>query len=121
VIFAMNLRNVHLRRRQFQAHVHHCVGYDFRDSQVPEPLVIGRDHVPGCVLGARPFDGVLEGLDVVRPQFALRVVRFADFPVPLRIIEPLFEALELFLWANVEIELENPGAALLERLLEAID
>ncbi len=83
--------------------------------------MVGRNHIPRGVLRARPFHSVLERLDVVRPQLALRVVGLADFPVPRRVIEPLLEALELLLGADVEIELENARAVLDEHFLEVVD
>src|SRR5208283_1885991 len=121
MILATNRGNVHLRRRQLQIHVFQGVGDDCGDSEIAEPLVVGRDYKPRGMLGARPFHGFLERRDIVRPQLALRIVGLADFPMARRIVKPPLEALELLGGADMKIELENTRTARGEYPLEVID
>jgi hypothetical protein len=100
------------RRRQLESHVFHGLGDDLRNGQVAEPLVVGGNDVPGRVLAAGLAQRLFVGFDVVGPELALGVVAFADFPVARRVVEPLLEALELLLGADVQEELEDARAVL---------
>jgi hypothetical protein len=70
VILPSNLVEVHGGLRELQAHHIERVGDDGRDREVPEPLVVGRDDVPGRAMGARPVEDLLGR----RPELALLVV-----------------------------------------------
>src|SRR5262249_37067524 len=97
--------DIHLRRRELQPHLLQRVRDDLRDGEIAKPLVVGRDDVPGRVLRARLLHGVLERLDVGGPELALGVVGLADLPVAPGVLEPLVEAGELLLRADMEVEL----------------
>ena len=108
-------------RRQLELHVLHRLGDDLRSRQVAEPLVIRRDDVPRRMRGAGFRQGLFIRFDVFRPQLALRVVRLADLPVAGGIVEPLLEALELLLGADMQEELENARAVQCQQFLEVVD
>jgi hypothetical protein len=92
VIFATNVGNVDVRWWELQAHLVHRVRDDLRYTEVAKPLVVCGNNVPWRMLRARQCQRIFVCFDVLRPQLALRVVAFADLPVPRWIVEPLFEA-----------------------------
>src|SRR6516162_8285113 len=52
-------------------------------------------------------DSVLKGFDIVVPESSLRIVRFADLPIAMRILQALRETGELLILANVKEELQD--------------
>src|SRR5664279_1705539 len=73
-------------------------------------LVIGRDDIPGRVLGAGRVQASLKRLHILLPVLPLMNVREAELPVLLRIINPLAESLALFVLREMEEDLDNLGA-----------
>ena len=117
-----NLGEVDGRLRGLEAHVLHGVGDDLRHREIAEPLLIGRDDVPGGVLLRAVRQRVLESLDVIVPAIALAVIGRADLPLPRGIVEALLEPRELLLLRDVEEELEDRRLVLdMQQLLEAVD
>jgi hypothetical protein len=86
------------------------------------PFVVGRDDEPRrgsvevCAKAPRrrPPGNASQSL-------AVGVVRLADLPLPRRVFEPLAEALQLLVAADVEEELDDPGSALRQQRLELGD
>lgn len=72
------------------------------DDQTRIFLIIGRNDVPMRVMGAGRFQARLISVHVILPVFALVNVRGAEFPVVLRFINALKEALSLFVLRKVE-------------------
>jgi hypothetical protein len=89
VILPADIGEVHRRRRKRELEIVHRVSDHLRHCEIAEPLMIRRDHVPGGVLLAGRLDRILERLVVLVPERALGVVRLADLPVAMRIVEPL--------------------------------
>src|ERR1700738_168009 len=92
-----------------------------RYSQITKPLVIRRDHIPRRVASAGGIDRVLERRDVIVPQRPLEIVGLADLPVPLRILQPLGKARELFFLADIQEEFQDRGAIVGQPGLELTD
>ena len=67
------------------------------------------------------LERVFEGLGVGVPERALGVVALADLPVAGRIVDALLEAPQLLLGIDVEVELEDVGAVVVQHLLEVVD
>src|SRR5579871_482457 len=88
------------------------------DDQPSKPLVVGRHDVPGCALRCGGPNCFLEGVHVVAPEAALVHVGGREFPVFVRLVEALHEALLLLLARQMQKELENdrplPGEVILE-------
>ena len=120
MVLAADVRDVHARGWQLQAHPIHRIGDDLRYRKVAEPLVVCRNDVPGRTLRAGHSHGILIGLDVLRPQLALGVVAFADLPMPRRIIESLLEAQQLLLGADVEEEFQDSGSVARQHCFEVV-
>ena len=78
----------------------------YGNRQIAEPLVVRGDDEPGRVLGAALRKRRFEGFGVVVPVRALRVVSFADLPVPGGVVDPRPEAFQLLVRIDVQIELE---------------
>src|SRR5262249_29391337 len=121
MIFAPDGVEIDVRRRDAQSHVVHRVGDDSRYGKVAKPFPVGRDHEPRGLCGARLLQYVFVRLTILRPPVALGVVRFADLPVALGILEPIAKAPALLLRADVQVELEDPCAVLGEQSLETVD
>src|SRR6476661_4913197 len=92
MIFTTNLGEVHRWLWKLHVHVFHLPGNDLRNSQIAEPFVVGRNDKPGSVLGARLVQHILERLRVIIPIIAFLVVRFADLPMAIGIIQSLLES-----------------------------
>src|SRR6266851_7928376 len=73
-----------------------CLRDHRRRADSREPLVVGRDDMPGRPLGARMRQHVGEGVLVVIPVPALPDIAGREFPVLLRQVDPLEEADPLF-------------------------
>src|SRR5262245_19932212 len=121
MVLAPDRFEIDLRGGDLEVHVVQGVCDYLRNDQVAEPLPVGGNDVPGRFLGAGQPQCVLECLGIVVPQFALGIVAFADLPIPLRIIEPGSEALQLFLRADMEEELDDFHAVFAEQFLELPD
>ena len=121
VILAPDFREIDRRLGIAEAEVVHRAGHDLRHCQVPEPLVVRRNDVPGRMLGAGRRHGVLEGRDVVVPQRALGIVRLADLPVACRILEAFGETGELRVAIDVQVKLEDRGLVLGQQRFEFVD
>src|ERR1700722_11556973 len=94
---------------------------DARNGQIAEPLVIGWNDEPGRMLGAAARKRVFIGGHVVFPVDPLLIIGLADLPLFARVVEALLEALQLLLFRNVQIELENVGLVRNQILLEFVD
>src|SRR6185312_1400293 len=125
-------RKLGTRRRQFllllRAHLWVCKVEVFdcfhdrrRDNKPGEPFVVGRHHVPWRVLGCCGGDRLLVCAHVVTPVLALSHVRSREFPVLLRVVEALHEALLLLLARHVQEEFEDDDALPGKVILEAHD
>ena len=95
--------------------------HDRGDQEVAGPFSVSGNHVPGSRLCAAFRQRIFEGGGVFVPEGTLRVVGFADFPVLFRVVDPFFEAFELFVTIDVKIELENRRSRVLEESFEPID
>ena len=91
------------------------------DGKAGEPLVVGRHHVPGRVLGRRGPNHLLERMHVVVPELALTHVGRGKFPILLGPLKTLHEALLLFLARHVQEELEDDRPLSGEVVLEMRD
>jgi len=121
VILLLDLVDVDRRRGEFHAQGLQGLGDDPGDGKIAEPLVVRGDDEPGGVLGAAFVQCVLEGLGVGVPERALGVVPLADLPVPGGVLDTDLEAFELFGGVDVEIELQDMGAVVVQQLLEIVD
>ena len=65
--------------------------------------------------------GILEGGHVIVPKASLLVVGLADLPVLGGIVQPLLEAPELLVLADVQVELENMRIVLDKALFKVVD
>ena len=75
----------------------------------------------GRILGARRTQGILISLHVIVPERALGVIGFADLPVAVRVFEPLGEAGELLLLADMQEEFQDVRTVFEEFGLEIAD
>jgi hypothetical protein len=121
VIFSADIGEVDGGFGELDAEVFHGLNDDLRDGEVAKPFVIGGDDIPRRMFGAALVEDVFVSGLVAGPVFALGVIGFADFPAAGGIVEALFEAVELFLFADVEVEFEDVGAVGGEALLEVVD
>src|SRR4051812_10029238 len=78
-----------------------------RDGDAREPLVVGRDDVPGRMLRRRVADHVLVRVHVALPVTALPRVGRRELPVLLGIVDPIEEPTLLLLARHVEEELPD--------------
>ena len=69
--------------------------------------MVGRDDIPWRLVGAGGADRILECFDIIVPQRPLGIVGFADLSVPLRILQPVGKARELFFLADVQEEFQD--------------
>src|SRR6516164_8135288 len=107
LIFLLNGTQVHSRLRGLDLESFKGVHDNPGHREVAKPLAVGGDDVPGRSLGAAPGQGFLISLGVSVPELALLVVGVADLPVPLRVVEPPFEAPQLLFLTDVQEELED--------------
>src|SRR6478672_2234733 len=121
MIFAANVGDADVGRRQLQAHLVHRIGDDLGDGEIAKPFVVGGNDEPGRVLGAGLLHSTLVGGNVFRPQLAFRIVAFADLPLPRRIIQTLREARELLFGTDVQVEFEDTGAILNKHFFKIVD
>jgi hypothetical protein len=70
-----------------------CIKDNLGHNQPGVPLIIGGDDIPWRVMGAGRVQVRLIRLDVMLPVFSFVNVGKADFPVLLRLIDALEEAL----------------------------
>src|SRR5208283_3151412 len=92
-----------------------------RDNEAGEPLVVGGHDEPRRVLRSGRSDGLIVRAHVVVPVAAFAHVGSGEFPVLLRLVEALHEALLLLLAGQVEVELEDDHALPGEIVLEPRD
>src|ERR1700745_190659 len=92
MVFAANVRDIHVGWRQFQAPLMHRISYNLRHGEIAKPLVVRGNNIPWRALGAGRCNCLLVRLHILRPQLSFGVVAFADLPMPRRILEPLREA-----------------------------
>src|SRR6266849_10858851 len=64
---------------------------DLRYREVPKPLLIGGNDIPGRFLRVALRDGVLVGARVLLPPFSICEVAQRHFPLPRRVLEPALE------------------------------
>ena len=91
------------------------------DNQPGIVLVVSRNDVPGRVMGACRVQASLINLHVMLPVFSLVNVREAEFPVLVRLINALEKSLSLFVLRQVEEDLDDLGAVMVEMLLQVHD
>ena len=65
--FAADLGNINRRLRKFQIQSFQVLADDPGNCKVAKPFVVGRDHIPGRMLGAALGEGVFIGGLVVVP------------------------------------------------------
>src|SRR4051812_2923685 len=94
---------------------------DAAHRPVAEPLVVGRDDVPGRMLGRGAGDGLLVGLHVVVPPGALGQVPPLELPALGRIVEALAQPLGLLLARDVQEQLDDARAGVVQQRLEVVD
>src|SRR5947208_8581155 len=68
VILVANCAQIRCRLGRRQTEVFHGCGNNLRNGEIPEPLVVGRDDVPGSMLLARLREHVLKCFGVLVPQ-----------------------------------------------------
>src|SRR5512134_2104582 len=91
------------------------------DYDARKPLVVRRHHVPRRVLGRRLPDHLLIRRHVVLPVAALARIGRREFPVLVRIVEPLQETAFLLAAPDVQEELADQDAVAGEVALEVAD
>ena len=72
-------------------------------------------------MGACRLQAFLISLRVMFPVFPFVNVGEAEFPVLLRLIDPIEEALTLLVLRQVEEDLNDPGAVTVEMILQVHD
>ena len=72
-------------------------------------------------MGARRLEASFISVHVVFPVFPLMNVREAEFPVFIRLIDALQEALSLFLFRQMKEYFERPGSVVIKVALQARD
>ena len=83
--------------------------------------MVGRDDVPGCEPGRGLLEHFLIGLHVLVPVPAGLEITGAELPPLLRVVEASLEAAALLLPGDVEVDLHDGRAAMVEGLLEGVD
>src|SRR3954447_15917492 len=81
---------------------------------VAEPLAVGGDDVPGRLLGRGVRDRLLVGGLVVVPALALGEVAGVELPALGRVVEARLQPLRLLLARDVQEELDDARAGILE-------
>src|ERR1039457_1411674 len=84
-------------------------------------LVVGRNNVPGRVMGAGGVQAGLICLHVMLPVFPLVNVGEAEFPVLVRMIDALEESLALFFLRKVEKYFDDPRSVAIQVALQVHD
>jgi len=84
-------------------------------------LLSAGGHKQGRVGGARCTQARLICLHVMLPVVPFVNVREAEFPVLVRLINALAEALLLFVLRQVEGDLDDPGTVTVEMFLQVDD
>src|SRR5438874_4463917 len=107
MIFTANFGQVYRWFGQLHVHLFHLLDDDLRNCQIAKPLMIRWNDKPGSMFGARFVKYILERLDVITPIFAFFVIRVADLPLAIRVIQSLLEPGKLFLFRNVQEKFEN--------------
>ena len=107
MIFTTNLCEIHSWFGQLHVHLFHLPDDDLRNSQIAKPLMIRGDYKPGGIPGARLSSTCLESLYVITPVFAFFVIRVADLPLAIRVIQSLLKPGQLFLFRNMQEKFEN--------------
>src|SRR5437870_10299359 len=95
--------------------------HDLRHREIPEPLLVRGNDVPGCLLRAAARERVLVRRLVSAPVFPLREIRLGKLPPLPLVLEALEQAPFLFRLADVKIELEDRDVVLGEVPLEGVD
>ena len=90
-------------------------------GDVAVPLAVGRDDVPGGVLGRSAGNGVLVGLDVAGPQVAVLDILGHEFPLLAGVVLALEQALSLLFVADVEENFDNGNAFVGQHAFKVID
>ena len=80
-------------------------------------FIIGGNDVPGCMMGACRAQALLVRLRVMLPEFSFVNVREAEFPILVRLIYTLEEALSLFVLRQVKKDFDDVGAVPVEMFL----
>src|SRR5208282_1659281 len=91
------------------------------DIQVPEPLSVGRHHVPRRPLRAGLGDCFLVGFHVNGPSQPLLEVGLPELPVLAGVVEPFLQPSPLFSSADVQEKLEDGRPLLSEHPLEIVN
>src|SRR5579885_3666436 len=110
-------------RRPRVAQIERLEGVDDRlgDGEIPIPLVVGGNHVPGRVGRPAAREQVLVGALVGVPEPPLPHVGLGELPRLRGVGEPCAQPRGLLPLADVEEELEDHRAALDEQALEVVD
>src|SRR6266536_3325804 len=86
-----------------------------------EPLVVGRNDVPGGPLSAGGGDHLFVGTRIILPEVSLLGVGRRELPVLVRVVQPRQQPLLLFLSRDVQEELPDDRAVPGQMALEGVD
>ena len=84
-------------------------------------LVVGGNDISGGVACAGRAETFPEGFHVLLPEFPLGDVRQAEFPVLVRLVDARQKTLSLFLFRQMEEELDDAGSVAVEVSLHIDD
>ncbi len=108
-------------RRQLRVELRQRVDEQLGHGQVPDPVVVGRNDVPGRPGGRGLGDRLLVGGQVVVPAGPIVEIARTELPRLLRILEPLLQPLPLLVPGDVQEHLDDAGALVGEQALELPD
>src|SRR5438552_17308511 len=90
-------RYVELRTWVLRVHLAQGLDQDHRHGPVPVDLVVRRDDVPGRLTGRAPSDREVIGAHVILPARPLLDVLRVELPALVGVLQPVDQALPLFL------------------------
>lgn len=93
----------------------------FCDFDAREPLEVCRDNAPRGVCGVCSEQHFLSGLVVFAPFTTVSPIFVGDFPVLVGVSFASFEAVELLVFRNVEVDFDEDGSVVDELLFKAVD
>ena len=93
------------------------INHNLGNNQPCILLIIGGNNVPRRVTSASRVQASLKSLRLILPVFPLVNVREAEFPVLVRFVNAIEEALSLFVLRQMKKELNDLGAVTVEMRL----
>src|SRR5437868_6590079 len=100
---------------QFLHRVYDCPG----NEQARGWFIVGGDDVPGSAIGAGGADAFLVSLHVLVPMLAFLNICNAEFPIFFGPVQAFEKALSLFFFRDVEKELDDASAVIMEMAFES--